>query len=84
MEQNGRLKRWTPSPVALSLGLLLPFSSISTMFLGAVVGAEWLARQPASAGRYLIAVASGFIAGEALVAVIAPVLIALGLGPASR
>jgi len=84
MEQNERLSRWTPSPVALSLGLLLPFSSLSTMFLGAVVGAVWLARHPASAARYLIAVASGFIAGEALVAVIAPVLIAVGIGPASR
>ncbi|HLZ82461.1 MAG TPA: OPT family oligopeptide transporter [Caulobacteraceae bacterium] len=84
MEQNERLARWTPSPVALSLGLLLPFSSISTMFLGAVVGAVWLARHPASAARYLIAVASGFIAGEALVAVIAPVLIALGVGAAAR
>jgi uncharacterized oligopeptide transporter (OPT) family protein len=81
MEQNKRLGRWTPSPVALSLGLLLPFSSISTMFLGAVVGAVWMARHPASAARYLIAVASGFIAGEAMVAVIAPILIAMGVGP---
>jgi uncharacterized oligopeptide transporter (OPT) family protein len=84
MEQNERVSRWTPSPVALSLGLLLPFSSISTMFIGAVVGAIWLARHPASAARYLIAVASGFIAGEALLAVIAPVLIALGVGGASH
>jgi len=84
MEQNERVSRWTPSPVALSLGLLLPFSSISTMFVGAVVGAIWMARHPASAARYLIAVASGFIAGEALVAVIAPVLIALGIGGASH
>ena len=37
-------------------------------------------RNPVSAGRYLIAVASGFIAGEALVALIAPVLVALGVG----
>jgi uncharacterized oligopeptide transporter (OPT) family protein len=84
MEQNERLRRWTPSPVALSLGLLLPFSSISTMFLGAVVGAVWMARHPASASRYLIAVASGFIAGEAMLAVIAPVLIAAGIGSAAR
>jgi uncharacterized oligopeptide transporter (OPT) family protein len=48
------------------------------------VGAEWLARQPASAGRYLIAVASGFIAGEAMLAVVAPVLIAMGVGSASH
>jgi len=80
MELSERLKRWTPSPVALSLGLLLPFSSISTMFVGAIVSAIWLARHPKSAARYMIAVASGFIAGEAVVAVLAPVLIALGLG----
>ena len=84
MELNERVRRWTPSPVALSLGLLLPFSSISTMFLGAVVGAVWLARHPASASRYMIAVASGFIAGEAMLAVVAPVLIALGVGSASH
>jgi uncharacterized oligopeptide transporter (OPT) family protein len=80
LEQVPSVKRWVPSPVALSLGLLLPFSSISTMFLGAVVGAVWMARHPASAGRYLIAVASGFIAGEAMLAVIAPALIAAGIG----
>jgi uncharacterized oligopeptide transporter (OPT) family protein len=84
MEQSERVRRWTPSPVALSLGLLLPFSSISTMFLGALIGAVWLARHPASAARYLIAVASGFIAGEAMLAVIAPALIALGVGGVSR
>jgi hypothetical protein len=49
-----------------------------------VIGAIWLARHPVSAGRYLIAVASGFIAGEAMLAVIAPVLIAAGLGSAAR
>jgi uncharacterized oligopeptide transporter (OPT) family protein len=84
MEQSERVRRWTPSPVALSLGLLLPFSSISTMFLGAVIAAVWLARHPASAARYLIAVASGFIAGEAMLAVIAPALIALGVGSAAH
>ena len=84
MENSERLKRWAPSPVALSLGVLLPFSSLSTMFIGAVVAAVWMARYPASAARYLIAVASGFIAGEALVAVIAPGLIALGVGGVAR
>lgn len=80
MEMSPRLKRFTPSPVALSLGVLLPFSSVATMLLGAAVGAVWTAWRPASAKRYLIAAASGFIAGEAMMAVIAPVLIALGLG----
>jgi uncharacterized oligopeptide transporter (OPT) family protein len=80
LETHERLKAFVPSTVALSLGVLLPFSSISTMLIGAVLAAIWLARRPASAQRYLIALASGLIAGEALVAVIAPVLIALHLG----
>ena len=66
--------------MALSLGVLLPFSSISVMFAGGIIGSVWLARHPASAKRYLIAVASGLIAGEAMVAVVAPVLIALHVG----
>jgi uncharacterized oligopeptide transporter (OPT) family protein len=80
LEQNPSLRKWSPSPVALSLGVLLPFSSVATMFVGAVAGAVWLARSPATATKYLIALASGFIAGEALIAVIAPVLILLGIG----
>ena len=80
LETDDRIKRWVPSTVALSLGVLLPFSSISVMFIGGGVSAVWLARHPASANRYLIAVASGLIAGEAMVAVVAPVLIALHVG----
>jgi putative OPT family oligopeptide transporter len=80
LELNPKVKRWVPSPVALSLGVLVPFSSISTMFIGAAIGAVWMARHPASAKRYLIAVASGFIAGEAMMAVVAPALFALGVG----
>ena len=47
MEPKPERKRWTPSPMALSLGMLLPFSSlVSAMFIGGVVGAIWLARHP--------------------------------------
>jgi len=80
LETNDKIKQWVPSTVALSLGVLLPFSSISVMFIGGIISAIWMARHPASAKRYLIAVASGLIAGEAMVAVTAPVLIALHVG----
>jgi uncharacterized oligopeptide transporter (OPT) family protein len=80
LETHDRIKAWVPSTVALSLGVLLPFSSISVMFAGGIIGSVWLAFHPASAKRYLIAVASGLIAGEAMVAVVAPVLIALHVG----
>ena len=80
METHPRLKRWTPSPTGLSLGVLLPFSSMASMFVGAVGGLIWQRANPRSAGNYLIPLASGLIAGEAMVAVIVPVLLWLGLG----
>ncbi|HEY1447521.1 MAG TPA: OPT family oligopeptide transporter [Caulobacteraceae bacterium] len=82
METNPRLKRWTPSPTGLSLGLLLPFSSLASMFIGALAGWVWQRANPRSAESYLIPLASGLIAGEAMVAVIVPVLLWLGLGHA--
>jgi uncharacterized oligopeptide transporter (OPT) family protein len=80
METHPRLKRWTPSPTGLSLGVLLPFSSMATMFIGATAGLFWQRANPRSAGNYLIPLASGLIAGEAIVAIIVPVLLWLGLG----
>jgi uncharacterized oligopeptide transporter (OPT) family protein len=80
LEQNPRYKTWTPSPTGLGLGMLLPFSSLFTLFLGGAAGAVWQRRHPASAGAYLVPLASGLIAGEAMVAVIVPVLLWLGLG----
>ena len=80
LETNDKIKQWVPSTVALSLGVLLPFSSISVMFAGGIIGTLWLALHPASAKRYLIATASGLIAGEAIMAIAALPLIALHLG----
>jgi uncharacterized oligopeptide transporter (OPT) family protein len=79
-EQRPGLRRWTPSPTGLGLGILLPFSSVMSLFIGGVAGAIWQARNPGSAKRYLIPLASGLIAGEAMVAVMVPVLLALHLG----
>jgi uncharacterized oligopeptide transporter (OPT) family protein len=50
------------------------------MFIGAVAGWAWQKANPKSAQAYLIPLASGLIAGEAMVAVIVPVLLWLGLG----
>lgn len=79
-EQRPRLRRWTPSPTGLGLGILLPFASVLSLFIGGVGGAIWQARDPTTAKRYLIPLASGLIAGEAMVAVVVPVLLWLGLG----
>jgi uncharacterized oligopeptide transporter (OPT) family protein len=80
METKPALRRYAPSPTGLSLGMLIPFSSVSTLFVGGVISEVWLRRSPRSAAAYLIPLASGLIAGEAMVAVIVPLLLALGLG----
>jgi uncharacterized oligopeptide transporter (OPT) family protein len=80
METRPGLRRFAPSPTGLSLGMLIPFSSVSTLFVGGVISEAWLRSGPRSAAAYLIPLASGLIAGEAMIAVIVPLLLALGLG----
>ena len=80
LEQKPGLKRWTPSPTGLSLGMLLPFAAVASLFVGGAAGAAWQTWRPASARTYLVPLASGLIAGEAMVAVVVPVLLWLGLG----
>ncbi|HEY1751851.1 MAG TPA: OPT family oligopeptide transporter [Caulobacteraceae bacterium] len=83
-EQHPKLKRWAPSPTGVGLGVLLPFSSVSTIFLGGLIALAWRRWRPEQARHYQIPLASGFIAGEAivavLVAVLAPILAMLGIG----
>jgi uncharacterized oligopeptide transporter (OPT) family protein len=80
LEQGPKLRNWVPSSTGLSLGLLLPFVAISTIFVGGVLGFLWMAIAPQSAKTYLVPLASGFIAGEALIAVLVPVLLMSGFG----
>ncbi|HEY5288556.1 MAG TPA: OPT family oligopeptide transporter [Caulobacteraceae bacterium] len=80
VETKPRLRTWAPSPTGLSLGVLLPFASVASMFVGAVGGWVWLRTRPRSAAIYTIPLASGLIAGEAMVAVVVPVLLWLHLG----
>ncbi|MEK7859091.1 MAG: OPT family oligopeptide transporter [Elusimicrobiota bacterium] len=77
--EGTRFKKWTPSPTGLGIGMLVPASAVITMFLGAVVDMVWARLHPQSHERHLTPLASGFIAGEAIVAVIIPILVAVGL-----
>lgn len=77
--EGTRFKKWTPSPTGLGIGMLVPASAIITMFLGSVVEIVWGKVHPKSHERHLTPLASGFIAGEAIVAVIVPILVAVGL-----
>jgi len=83
-EQSSKLKRWAPSPTGLGLGVLLPFSAVATIFLGGLIALVWRRANPAQAQAYQVPLASGFIAGEAMVAVLVallgPAFALLGLG----
>ncbi|HEY6866597.1 MAG TPA: OPT/YSL family transporter, partial [Candidatus Eisenbacteria bacterium] len=75
--EGTRFRAWTPSPTGLGIGMLVPASAVITMFLGALAGEGWIRTSRAHADRNLVALASGFIAGEAIIAVIVPILVAL-------
>ncbi len=70
---------WVPSPTGMGIAMLVPAAVIIVMFLGSVVDQIWQAAHPESRGRYMVPVASGFIAGEAIIAVIVPLLVVMGL-----
>jgi uncharacterized oligopeptide transporter (OPT) family protein len=72
-------KTWIPSPTGIGIGMLVPASVIVTMFAGGLISKIWTRASPKTSELYLIPLASGLIAGEALVAVIVPLLIVLGL-----
>ena len=86
LENYPKLRPWVPSPTGIGIGILVPFAVIATMFVGGVIGVLWKGGDRRSYDRYMIPLASGFIAGEALVAVIAPLLFQLGfeVGPLIR
>jgi putative OPT family oligopeptide transporter len=78
LEQKPRLRTWVPSPTGIGIGMLIPASAVSTMFVGALIAWYVNKRNPKSGDSVVLPLASGFIAGEALVAVILPLLIVLG------
>ncbi len=79
MMEGTRFRKWTPSPTGVGIGMLVPASAIITMFLGSVVQVVWEKVHRESHDRHITPLASGFIAGEAIVAVIVPILVAIGL-----
>jgi len=66
-------EKWTdktPSPAAIGIGMLLPASVLSTFILGGVGQLIWAKVSPESEKNYRIPLASGLIAGEAIIAVV--------------
>jgi len=63
-------KKWVPSPTGLGLGMILPFFSPFSMFIGALLGDVATRVSKAWAERYVVPLAAGVIAGESIIGVI--------------
>jgi uncharacterized oligopeptide transporter (OPT) family protein len=79
LEQKDAWRPYVPSPTGMGIAMLIPINAVTVIFLGAAADAIWARVRPESHDRYSIPVASGFIAGEALVAVAIPLLVTVGL-----
>ena len=77
--EGTRWRKWTPSPTGLGIGMLVPAAAIIPMFLGGILDFVWGKLSPKTHQRHLVPLSSGFIAGEAIVAVLLPILFTLGL-----
>ena len=75
LEGNKKLKKWVPSPTGVGIGMLVPFAVVSTMFIGGLLGYAWEKNNKAQSDQYSAPLASGLIAGEAIVAVIVAILV---------
>src|SRR5262245_61802731 len=73
------LRKWVPSPTGIGIGILVPGSAVFAMFTGAVCGEIWRLTARKSYDARVTPVASGFIAGEAVIAVLIPILVAIGI-----
>jgi uncharacterized oligopeptide transporter (OPT) family protein len=77
--EQTKWRKWTPSPTGIGIGMLVPASLVITMAIGGLVELLWSKYHRASRDRYVIPLASGFAAGEAIVAVVIPILATLGV-----
>jgi uncharacterized oligopeptide transporter (OPT) family protein len=74
-----RWHKYVPSPTGVGLGMLIPGYSIMPMVLGGVAGWLWAKSSPSSERSYSTPLASGFIAGEALLVLVFSILAVFGI-----
>jgi putative OPT family oligopeptide transporter len=73
------LKKYTLSSTAVGIAFVVPGWNSISMFLGALFAWILFKANRAAADRYSLALASGFIAGESLVAVLVAALVAFNV-----
>src|SRR6266851_3783307 len=74
-----RWHKYVPSPTGVGLGMLIPGYSTMPMVLGGIASYLWAKRAPQSERTYSTPLASGFIAGEALLVLVFSVLALFGI-----
>lgn len=79
LEQRKEWRRFIPSPTGMGIAMVIPVNAVTMIFIGALADTIWSKISPATHERYSIPIASGLIAGEALVAVAIPLLVTVGL-----
>jgi uncharacterized oligopeptide transporter (OPT) family protein len=67
-------KKWLPSATGIGLGVMLPFLQSFSFLVGALVAWAFGLRSQRQAGRFVIPVASGLIAGESISGVVVAAL----------
>ena len=72
-------KKYLPSPTGIALGMLIPAAAMLPMLLGGITQAVWARVNPKAEETYNVPLASGLIVGEALLALLIPVLAVLGI-----
>ncbi len=77
--ESTRHRRFVPSATGIGIGMLIPGASVMAMVAGALAHSGWRWRARASQEAFSVPLASGFIAGEALVAVVLAVAAAVAL-----
>ena len=76
-----KYKNWLPSPTGMALGALIPASGVLPMLIGGIVQYVWHRVNPKQEDALNVPLASGLIVGEALFALIIPIMaIVFGIG----
>ncbi len=68
-----------PSPSAMGIGMLITAAVLMTFILGGVAQLVWTKVSPQTESEYRVPLASGLIAGEAIIAVVLAILAAVGV-----
>jgi uncharacterized oligopeptide transporter (OPT) family protein len=76
---ESKLGKYLPSPTGVGIGMMVPGAVVFTMVLGGFAMSAWERLDKKSADKLGMPLASGLMAGEAIVAVVIPFLVAIGV-----